>query len=82
MRRCRGTAGFIAGNGNLVPSAHNRQPWRFAVLKIAPAGNTGPRHGPTPCADRTVDGDPPDVIERDVARPLPASPARALIVVA
>ena len=52
-----------------APSAHNRQPWRFAVL-----------HGPKSRArlaeamgdrlrnDRTRDGDPPAVIDADVAR--------------
>ncbi|MCA9996092.1 MAG: nitroreductase family protein [Anaerolineales bacterium] len=52
-----------------APSAHNRQPWRFAVLsqpaareKLAQAMGNRLR------SDRTADGDPPDVIEQDVAR--------------
>ncbi|WP_420628165.1 nitroreductase family protein [Candidatus Leptofilum sp.] len=51
------------------PSAHNRQPWRFAVLN-APASKErlARAMGERLRADRTADGDPPDVIERDVAR--------------
>ena len=51
-----------------APSAHNRQPWRFAVLaqatvkeQLATAMGTRLR------ADRTADGDDPADIERDVA---------------
>lgn len=52
-----------------APSAHNRQPWRFAVLtqpvdKVRLAQAMGARLR----ADRTADGDDPDAIERDVAR--------------
>ena len=53
----------------LAPSAHNRQPWRFAAItspdakeRLATAMGTRLR------ADRIRDGDPPDVIERDVTR--------------
>jgi len=52
-----------------APSAHNRQPWRFAVLtrpgdkeRLARAMGARLRQ------DRTADGDPPAAIERDVAR--------------
>jgi coenzyme F420-0:L-glutamate ligase / coenzyme F420-1:gamma-L-glutamate ligase len=52
-----------------APSAHNRQPWRFAVVKqpeekdrLATAMGTRLR------ADRLADGDDPADIERDVAR--------------
>ncbi|MDJ0755460.1 MAG: nitroreductase family protein [Ardenticatenaceae bacterium] len=52
-----------------APSAHNRQPWRFAVLtqwddkaRLARAMGDKLRH------DRTADGDPPEDIERDVQR--------------
>lgn len=52
-----------------APSAHNRQPWRFAVLtspaskdRLARAMGEKLRH------DRLQDGDPTDVIERDVSR--------------
>lgn len=52
-----------------APSAHNRQPWRLAVLTQAAdkerlAGAMGARLR----ADRTADGDDPADIERDVAR--------------
>jgi F420 biosynthesis protein FbiB-like protein len=55
--------------GSWAPSAHNRQPWRFAVL----TGPTDKEHlaramGARLRADRSADGDDPDDIERDVAR--------------
>ena len=52
-----------------APSAHNRQPWRFAVMsqfelkdKLATAMGKKLRQ------DRTLDGDPIEDIEKDVAR--------------
>ena len=52
-----------------APSAHNRQPWRFAVLEAPASKETLARAmGQRLRADRTADGDPPDVIGRDVAR--------------
>ena len=52
-----------------APSAHNRQPWRFAVVeafsaKDRLAGAMGDRLR----TDRRRDGDPTDAIEQDVAR--------------
>ncbi len=52
-----------------APSAHNRQPWRFAVLsdhskKLTLAQAMGKRLR----NDRLVDGDDPALIEQDVAR--------------
>ncbi len=52
-----------------APSAHNRQPWRFAVItapeiKQRLASAMGERLR----ADRTRDGDPPDAIARDARR--------------
>jgi F420 biosynthesis protein FbiB-like protein len=52
-----------------APSAHNRQPWRFAVTdsaarKHALASAMGDRLR----RDLTADGAPPDVIEADAAR--------------
>ena len=52
-----------------APSAHNRQPWRFAVLddrasKVTLATAMGQRLH----RDRTADGDDPQAIEDDVAR--------------
>jgi len=52
-----------------APSAHNRQPWRFAILtKAATKTKLAQAMGQRLQADRTADGDPPDVIARDVAR--------------
>jgi len=52
-----------------APSAHNRQPWRFAVVtsqdakeRLAKAMSDRLR------ADRTLDGDSPEDIERDARR--------------
>jgi F420 biosynthesis protein FbiB-like protein len=52
-----------------APSAHNRQPWRFAVVtspeaKARLASALGERWR----ADRLADGDAPDVVEADIAR--------------
>lgn len=52
-----------------APSAHNRQPWRFAVirdleLKVGLARAMGERLR----ADRLRDGDAPEVVEADVER--------------
>ena len=65
------------------PSAHNRQPWRFVVLE-APASKEklARAMGQRLRADRTADGDPPDAVERDVARSFARiTGAGALIVV-
>ena len=52
-----------------APSAHNRQPWRFAVLtQHADRARLARAMGERLREDRTADGDPPDEIERDVAR--------------
>ena len=52
-----------------APSAHNRQPWRFAVLDD-PAGKVtlATAMGQRLRQDRSADGDDPQVIEDDVAR--------------
>lgn len=51
------------------PSAHNRQPWRFAVLRDLPSKQTlATAMGSRLRADRQKDGDPSEAIERDVAR--------------
>ena len=52
-----------------APSAHNRQPWRFAVLvQSADIERLAVAMGARLRADRTADGDDPADIERDVAR--------------
>lgn len=54
---------------SLAPSAHNRQPWRFAVmsrveskLRVATAMAARLRR------DRLIDGDDPEIVEADVTR--------------
>ena len=52
-----------------APSAHNRQPWRFAVLRSESGkARLARAMGARLRADRTADGDPPETIEQDVAR--------------
>jgi coenzyme F420-0:L-glutamate ligase/coenzyme F420-1:gamma-L-glutamate ligase len=52
-----------------APSAHNRQPWRFATLTSSPAKERlAYAMGKRLRADRLRDGDPASVIEEDVAR--------------
>ena len=52
-----------------APSAHNRQPWRFAVVTTPEAKEQlASAMGKRLRADRIADGDPPDVVEADVAR--------------
>jgi F420 biosynthesis protein FbiB-like protein len=52
-----------------APSAHNRQPWRFAVITDTTAKEQlATQMGARLRADRTRDGDPTDAIEADVRR--------------
>ncbi len=52
-----------------APSAHNRQPWRFAVLRDAgPKERLARAMGARLASDRARDGDDPEAIARDVAR--------------
>ncbi len=52
-----------------APSAHNRQPWRFAVLlSLEAKENLAQAMGRRLRADRLADGDPIDVVEADIAR--------------
>jgi coenzyme F420-0:L-glutamate ligase/coenzyme F420-1:gamma-L-glutamate ligase len=52
-----------------APSAHNRQPWRFLVIKSQPTKHRlALAMGERLRADRLRDGDATDAIERDVAR--------------
>jgi coenzyme F420-0:L-glutamate ligase/coenzyme F420-1:gamma-L-glutamate ligase len=52
-----------------APSAHNRQPWRFAVLvQSETKDRLATTMGKRLRADRTADGDDPADIEQDVAR--------------
>ena len=51
-----------------APSAHNRQPWRFAVLDDAGKTRLANAMGERLRADRVADGDAPEDITRDVER--------------
>jgi coenzyme F420-0:L-glutamate ligase / coenzyme F420-1:gamma-L-glutamate ligase len=52
-----------------APSAHNRQPWRFAILEEAVwKERLAKEMGNRLREDRLADGDDPDGVERDVAR--------------
>jgi coenzyme F420-0:L-glutamate ligase/coenzyme F420-1:gamma-L-glutamate ligase len=52
----------------LAPSAHNRQPWRFVVLRRAEEkARLADAMGARLRADRLADGDEPDAVEKDVA---------------
>ena len=52
-----------------APSAHNRQPWRFAVVtNDAARRRLAQAMGDRLRRDRLADGDSPDAIEADVAR--------------
>jgi F420 biosynthesis protein FbiB-like protein len=51
-----------------APSAHNRQPWRFVVLRESERKERlADAMGARLRADRLADGDAPDALERDVA---------------
>lgn len=65
----RETIGRLLEAATWAPSAHNRQPWRFAVLtRAADIERLALAMGTRLRADRTADGDAPADIERDVAR--------------
>jgi coenzyme F420-0:L-glutamate ligase/coenzyme F420-1:gamma-L-glutamate ligase len=52
-----------------APSAHNSQPWRFAVMQMpGPKERLARAMGERLRADRTRDGDRIDLIESDIAR--------------
>jgi len=53
-----------------APSAHNRQPWRFAVANVADSAKAAlaKAMGDRLRADRLADGDPAEAVEADVAR--------------
>lgn len=52
-----------------APSAHNRQPWRFAILTLAEdKARLAQAMGQQLRSDRLADGDPPAAIEQDVRR--------------
>jgi len=52
-----------------APSAHNRQPWRLALLETLPAKQAVAQAMAARLrADRLADGDPPESVEQDAAR--------------
>ncbi len=52
-----------------APSAHNRQPWRWAVLRaLAVKARLADELGARLRADRLADGDPAERVDQDVAR--------------
>ena len=52
-----------------APSAHNRQPWRFATLTTPlPKSQLAQAMGRQLRADRLADGDPPEAVEADAGR--------------
>jgi coenzyme F420-0:L-glutamate ligase / coenzyme F420-1:gamma-L-glutamate ligase len=69
----------ILETATCAPSAHNRQPWRFAVVRDADLKRrVASAMGERLRIDRTRDGDDPAVVEKDVARSfarLDAAPA-------
>ncbi len=66
-----------------APSAHNRQPWRFVVIETAAVkAQLADRLGERLKADRWRDGDPLDLIERDVQRSHDRISAAPIVIVA
>ena len=66
-----------------APSAHNRQPWRFVVIETAAVkAQLADRLGERLKADRLRDGDPLDLIERDVQRSHDRITAAPIVIVA
>jgi coenzyme F420-0:L-glutamate ligase / coenzyme F420-1:gamma-L-glutamate ligase len=65
-----------------APSAHNRQPWRFAVLKtFAAKERLAFAMGEQLRFDRTRDGDRSEAIEQDVARSIARITGAPIVVV-
>ncbi|WP_230427094.1 nitroreductase family protein [Cupriavidus yeoncheonensis] len=66
-----------------APSAHNRQPWRFVVLRAAAdKASLARAMGRKLRMDRLADNDPEDIVEADVARSyarLTGAPALVLV---
>ncbi|MBM3526639.1 MAG: nitroreductase family protein [Alphaproteobacteria bacterium] len=63
-----GTVERLTDAARFAPSAHNRQPWRFAVLNDAEKARLADAMGARLRADRCADDDPADAIELDIAR--------------
>src|SRR5262245_60203793 len=64
-----GTTEHLLDAARSAPSAHNRQPWRFAVLRSeAEKARLATAMGERLRADRLADGDDTAAVDRDVAR--------------
>lgn len=64
----RGLVERLIDGARHAPSAHNRQPWRFAILdKLEDKERLATAMGARLRADRAADNDAPEAIERDVA---------------
>jgi F420 biosynthesis protein FbiB-like protein len=69
--------------GSWAPSAHNRQPWRFAVLTEAAARETlARRMGDLLRSARLADGDDPADVEADAGRSYARVSGAPLVIVA
>jgi F420 biosynthesis protein FbiB-like protein len=69
--------------GTWAPSAHNRQPWRFAVLTEVTARETlARRMGDLLRAARLADGDDPADVEADASRSYARITGAPLVIVA
>lgn len=65
-----------------APSAHNRQPWRFATVTTPGAkAHLAQVMGERLRADRLADGDPADVVEADAGRSLARIAGAPVVVV-
>ena len=77
------TIDALLAAGTWAPSAHNRQPWRFAVLTEAPGReNLARRMGDLLRAARLADGDDPADVEADAARSYARITGAPLVIVA
>jgi coenzyme F420-0:L-glutamate ligase / coenzyme F420-1:gamma-L-glutamate ligase len=58
----------ILSQATWAPSAHNRQPWRFAIVEQAKRRSLAEAMGAQLQRDRLEDGDDPEVVAADVSR--------------
>ncbi len=73
---------LVLETATCAPSAHNRQPWRFAVLKnFAAKERLAFAMGERLRCDRTRDGDRSDAIEQDVARSIARITGAPIVVI-
>jgi F420 biosynthesis protein FbiB-like protein len=78
-----GTIERLLDAARFAPSAHNRQPWRFAIVQgAAEKEQLADAMGARLRADRTADGDDDAAIEQDVARSQARITAAPVVIVA